>query len=69
MDDNIKKAMLVSTLQDRVLTWNIKHSNENPNVGIADIQAALNREFRRPKLETQSIVRFKEITKLLDQTP
>ena len=51
-DDNIKKATLVSALQDRALTWYIKHSNDHPNVGIAEIQNALNREFSRLKSET-----------------
>ena len=68
-DDNIKKATLVSALQDRVLTWHIKNSNDNPNVGIADIQIALNREFSRPKSEAQSIIIFKEITMLPGETP
>jgi len=48
-DDNINKAMLVNALQHRALTWYIKHSNDNPNVGIADIQTALKKEFSRPK--------------------
>ena len=48
-DDNIKKATLVSTLQDRVLTWYFKHSSDHPNVGIMAIQAPLTREFSRPK--------------------
>ena len=38
-NDNIKKATLVSSLHDCALTWYIKHSNDNPNAGIADIQA------------------------------
>jgi len=48
-NDNIKKAMLVSALLDCALTWYIKLSNENPNAGIADIQAKLNKEFNMPK--------------------
>ena len=51
IDDNIKKATLVSALQDRALTWYIKHSNGNLNAGIADIQTMLNKEFSRPKSE------------------
>ena len=69
MDDNIKKATLVNTLQDRTLTWYIKHSHDNPNMGIVDIQAALNKEFSRPKSEAQSIIGFKEITMLPGETP
>lgn len=45
MDDNIKNATLVSALQDRALTWYIKHSNNHPNAGIVEIQDALNKEF------------------------
>ena len=51
------------------LTWCIKYSNENLNVGIADIQAMLNKEFSRPKSEAQSIIGFKEITMLLGENP
>jgi len=68
-DDNIKKAMLVSALQDHALTWYHKHSNDYPNVWIVDIQAALNKEFRKPKSESQLIIGFKEITMLLGETP
>jgi len=57
-DDNVKKATLVSVLQDRALAWYIKHSNDRPNAGIAEIQNALNREFSQPKSETHSIIRF-----------
>ena len=69
VDDNIKKETLVSAQQDRALTWYIKHSNDNPNVGIMDIQVVLNKEFSRPKLEAQSIIGFKEITILPEKTP
>ena len=69
MDDNINKETLVRTFQDHALTWYINHSNDNPNAGITDIQAVLNREFSRPKSETQLIIRFKEIVMLLGETP
>ena len=68
-DDNIKKAMLVSVLQDCTLTWYIKHSSDHPNARIAETQDALNKEFSRLKLETQSITGFKEIVMLLGETP
>ena len=35
--DNIKKVTLVSALQDHTLTGYIKHSNDHPNAGIAEI--------------------------------
>ena len=69
MKDNIKKSMLVSALQDRALTWYIKHSNDNPHAGIVDIQIALNKEFSRPKSEALMIIGFKDITMLLGGTP
>lgn len=68
-DDNIKKATLVSALQDHALTWYIRHSNDHPNVGIVEIQIALNKKFSRLKSKTQSIIGFKEIAKLLGKTP
>ena len=67
-DDNIKKATLVSALQDSTLIWYIKHSNDHPNAGIVKIQNVLNREFSQPKSETQSIIGFKEIMMLLGET-
>lgn len=69
MDDNIKNATLVSALRNCALTWYIKHSNDHPNARIAEIQAVLNREFRRPKSKTQSIIGFKEIAMLPGDTP
>ena len=42
-DDKINK--------DYGLTWYIKHSNDNPNIGITDIQATLNNKFSKPKSE------------------
>jgi len=68
-DDVIKKDMLVSALQDRALTWYIKHPSDNPNVGIKEVQATLTKEFSRSKSEAQSIIGFKEITMLLGETP
>lgn len=43
MDDQMKKAMLVSAFQDHVLTWYIKYSTDNPTSALADIQVVLNR--------------------------
>jgi len=37
VDDNIKKATLVSALQDHALAWYIKHSDDYLNAGIAEI--------------------------------
>lgn len=49
--------------------WYIKYSTDHPNEGIAVIQEALNKEFGRPKSETQSFIRFKEIAMLPGETP
>lgn len=65
----MKKATLVSVLQDRALTWYIKYTNDNPNARVADIQTTLNREFSRPKSKVESIVGLKEIMMQPDETP
>ena len=67
-NENIKKATLVSALQDHALTWYIKYSTDHPNEGIAAIQDVLNKEFGLPKSETQSIIGFKEIVMLPGET-
>ena len=51
-DENIKKATLVSALQDCALMWYIKYSTDHLNEGIMAIEDVLNNEFGRPKLET-----------------
>ena len=43
VDDNIKKAMLVSALQDRTLTWYIKYYTDNPLASLADTQIVMNK--------------------------
>jgi len=60
-DDQMKKATLVSGLQDNALTWYIKYCTDNPTSALADIKTALNKDFSRSKSEVQWIVGFKEI--------
>jgi len=36
MDDNIKKAQLVISLQDHALTWYIKYCTDNPLASLVD---------------------------------
>lgn len=67
-DENIKNATLVSVLQDCTLTWYIKYSSDHPNAGIMAIQDALDKEFGRPKSETQSVIGFKGIAMLPGET-
>ena len=68
-NDHMKKVTLVSALQDRTLTWYIKYSNDNPNVGLEKIHTTLNKEFGRAKYEAQLIMGFKEITMKPSETP
>lgn len=49
--------------------WYIRNSNDHLNIGITEIQAVLNKEFSRPKSETQSIIGFNEIAMLPVETP
>lgn len=58
----------MSALQDRALTWYIKHSNDHLNARIAEIQDTLNKDFSQLKSETQLIIRFKEIAMLPNET-
>ena len=50
IDDDIKKATLVSAFQDHALTWYMKYSSDHPTESISAIQEALNKEFRLPKV-------------------
>lgn len=69
LDDNIRKATLVSTLQDRALTWYMKYSSSNPTAGVAEIQTEVKKEFSWPKSGKQMVVGFKEIVMMLGETP
>lgn len=68
-DDNIKKAQLVTALQDHTLTWYIKYCSDNPMALLAKTKVALNKEFSKPKSDSQSVVGFKEIMMRVDETP
>ena len=61
--------MLVSALQEHALTWYIKYNIDSLMFALADIQTAANKEFSRPKSQTQSIVGFKEIMMKPRETP
>ena len=66
--DHMKKGQLVTTLQGRLLTWYIKYYIDNLVASLADTQTTLNKEFGRPKSETQSVVGFKEIAMRIGET-
>ena len=65
----MKKATLVTSLQERTLTWYIKYHIDNSMDSLANIQNMLNKEFNKPKSEAQSIVGFKEIMMKPGDTP
>ena len=67
-DDNIKKDQLVTTLQDRALTWYIKYCANNPHASLAETQTTFNKEFGKPKSEAQSLIEFKEIMMKVEET-
>ncbi len=68
-DDNIKKAQLVTSPQDHTLTWYIRYYSNNPLTSLVDTKATLNKEFSKPKSDSQLVVGFKEITMSVDETP
>ena len=60
MDQNTRTTQLVTSFRDQDLTWFMKFSSmQNPV--LADIKAALIREFKKPKSESQCITELKEI--------
>lgn len=67
--DHMQKEQLVTTLQDRALTWYTKCYTDNPLASLVNTQTALNKEFGTPKSKTQSVVGFKEIAMRIDKTP
>lgn len=52
IDDHMKKAQLVTSLQNRALMWYIKYCTDNLVASLAETQTALNKEFGRPKSKT-----------------
>lgn len=67
--DHMKKVQLVTSLEDRTLTWCIKYCTDNPMASLAYTQTTLNKDSNRPKSETQSVVGFKEIAMKIGETP
>lgn len=68
-DEIISKVHLVTSLQDRVLTWYIKYCADHPLAMLADTKDALNKEFINHKSNLHSIIGFKEITMRSNKTP
>jgi len=67
-NDNIKKATLVSVLQDHALTWYIKYLSDHPNTRIVEIWEALKKEFSQPRSKMELIIGFKEIVMFPGET-
>lgn len=66
-DDDLKKAKLVTTLYDRVLSWYIKYSMAHLAVMLKDTKDTLNNEFKKPKLQSQLVTEVKEIKKKVNE--
>ena len=60
-DDDMKKAQLVTSLQDKALTWYINYNTTNPTASLKDTKDALNNEFKKPKSQAQYVIEVKEI--------
>ena len=59
-DLDLRTAQLITSFRDRALTWFMKFSS-NKNPTLDEIKAALIKEFKKPKSESQSITELKEI--------
>ena len=60
MDQDIRRAQLVTSFRDRALTWFMKFSSTQ-NYILADIKKSMIKEFKKPKSESQCITELKEI--------
>ena len=59
-DPDVRAALLITSFWDRALTWFMKFSStQNPTLD--EIKAAITKEFKNPKSESQSITKLKEI--------
>ena len=59
-DPAVQTAQLITSFRDRVLTWFMKFSSTQTPV-LADIKAAMIKDFKKPKSESQCIMELKEI--------
>ena len=60
MDQDIRRAQLVTSFRDRDLTWFMKFSSTQNHV-LDDIKKTMIKEFKNPKSESQCITELKEI--------
>ena len=60
IDPEVRAAQLITSFRDRALTWFMKFSsNQSPTLD--EIKAAIVKEFKKPKSESQSITELKEV--------
>ena len=59
MDQDIRRAQLVTSFRDRSLTCFMKFSSTQNHV-LADIKTTMINEFKKPKSESQCITELKE---------
>ena len=60
LDQDVRRAQLVTSFRDRALTWFMKFSSTQ-NYVLADIKKSMINEFKKPKSELQCITELKEI--------
>lgn len=53
--ENMKKVQLVTTLQDKALSWYIKFFSGKLNATMLETQQVLNNEFKKPKSQAVSV--------------
>ena len=67
-DDHLKKEQLVTTLQDRALTWYIRYSTTHIFASLSNTKDTMNVEFRKPKSQAQCVTKIKEIKKRANES-
>ena len=60
MDQDVRRVQLVTSFRDQALNWFMNFFSTQNHV-LADIKAAMIKEFRKPKSESQCITELKEI--------
>ena len=58
--DDLKKAQLVTALEDRALRRYIKYFSTHPAATLKDTNDALNNEFKKPKLQAHLVTEVKQ---------
>ena len=67
MDQNTRRAQLVTSFRDRALTWFMNFSSTQ-NYALVDIRKAMIKEFKKPKSESQCITELREIQQKLGES-